>query len=330
MRQKLALTLLCCALAPVALAQNPPSAEEETTPPQTTQAPAVAPPAAQGAREVPPDTDPFDVRVQRRIDEFGQRHQERENKIASYDKASGDDPGLGRFADPRKAQVELSDELDRERTSQELANDYAEQARAVETREQALREFIARRKKALDDLTAKQAGAAHRQDLEVALANLARLPDSPETQAKMREIDQRLSESEFDEKQLPAQQKQIQQESADAAEVLAKLEVLVQSYQKEAKAFSADALSARQNRVRLADKIEYFLVRAQADDELEQGRKAIDAVQHLPASPELEKTLNGGRSSARPPADLQQLKECIQQSGDVRACREKVRPQHQE
>jgi len=40
--------------------------------------------------------------------------------MATYQKVSGD-PELQRFADPRRVQVELSDELDRERTSEELA-----------------------------------------------------------------------------------------------------------------------------------------------------------------------------------------------------------------
>jgi hypothetical protein len=274
----------------------------------------------QGAREVPLDVETFDARVHRRIEEYGQRHQQREREMASYDRVGGADPGLGRFADPRKAQVELSDELDREQTSEELAGDYAERAHDVQGKVQVIQDFIAKRRQTLAAL-GNQNGAAHRSDLEVALANLARQPESPETLAQMREIDRRLSEADRTEKEMPAQLAQAQQEAADATGELTKLKALAQSYEKESKAYTADALSARQNRLRLASRLEYYVVRAQAEDELEQGSKAMESVQHLSASPEVESALNGSGSSVKSDAELQQLRGCIQESGDVKACR---------
>jgi hypothetical protein len=275
---------------------------------------------------VPLDVEPFDVRVHRRIEEYGQRHQQRERQMASYDKVSGTDPGLERFADPRKVQIELSDELDREQTSEELAGDYAGRVHEVESKVQLLQDFITKRRQTLDELGQKN-GAVHRQDLEVALANLARQPSSPETLAEIREIDRQLSEADRDQKEVPAQLTQAQLEAASAAEELAKLKMIEQSYNKESKAFTADALSARQNRLRLASRLEYYVVRAQAEDELEQGHKAIASAQHISASPEVESVLNGPGSRTRSDADLEQLRGCIQESGDVKSCRERI---HQE
>ena len=277
----------------------------------------------QGAREVPLDVEPFDVRVHRRIEEYGQRHQQRERQMASYDKVSGGDPGLERFADPRKVQVELSDELDREQTSEELAGDYTERAHDIQSKLQALQEFITKRRHRLDEL-GQHNGGARRQELEVAAANLAHQPESPETLAEMREIDRQLSEADRQHKEVPPELTQAQQEAAGAAGELAKLQALQQSYEKESKAFAADALSARQNRLRLANRLEFYLVRAQAEDELEQGRKAMASVQHLSASPETESALNGAGSSVKSDADLEQLRGCIQQSGDVKGCRERI------
>jgi hypothetical protein len=242
----------------------------------------------------------------------------------SYTEASGNDPGLELYADPRKVQVELKDELDREQTSEQLANDYAEQAREVFSKAQAVQDFIAKRRKTLDDL-GKQNVTVNRQDLEVALSNLARQPDTPAIQAQMRDIDRKLSEAERLEKDVPARKTRAQQEADGAAEELAKLKALAQSYEKESKAFAADALSAHNNRLGLADRLEYFLVRAQAEDVLEQGRKATQSVQHLSASPAVDKTLNSSTPSPKSDADLEQLKSCIQQSGDVQACHEKAR-----
>jgi hypothetical protein len=275
----------------------------------------------QGARELPLDSEAFDVRVHRRVGEYSQRHLQRERRMSSYAKVSVGDPSLERFADPRKVQVELSDELDREQTSEELSSDYAEQAHDVQSKAQALQEFIAKRRETLDELN-KHNGASRRQDLEVALANLARQPMSPETLAEMREIDRRLSETDRNEKDLPAQLSQNQQEAADAAEELSKLRALQQAYEKEAKTFTADALSARQNRLRLASKLEYFVVRSQAEDSLEQGRKALETVEHLSASPEVENLLRGPESTTKSDADLEQMRDCIQNSGDVKACRQ--------
>jgi len=168
------------------------------------------------------------------------------------------------------------------------------------------------------------------QDLEVALANLAHQPESPETEAQMREIDRRLSEAERLEKDLPARRTRAQEEAAGAAEELGKLKALEQSYEKESKAFATDALSAHENRLGLADRLEYYVVRAQAEDVLEQGRKATQSVQHLAASPYVDKTLNSSGSSAKPETDLEQLRSCIQQSGDVKACHDKAHQAHQE
>ncbi len=343
MRRALTLALFGCALAGVALAQKPPTfqvpppppagtappppkagaAESDTPPPAASETPQTAAPDTQGARETPLDAEPFDARVQRRLDEYNQRRDQRELEMASYSKASGNDPGLERFADPRKVQVELKDELDREQTSEQLANDYAEQAREVLGKMQAVQDFIAKRNKTLDDLN-KQNGGVSPQDLEVALANLAHQPDSPETEAQMREIDRRLAEAERMEKDLPVRRARAQEESAGAAEELAKLKALEQSYEKESKAFAADALSAHENRLGLADRLEYYVVRAQAEDALEQGRKATKSVQHLAASPYVDKTLNNSGSSAKTETDLEQLRNCIQQSGDVKACHDKA------
>jgi hypothetical protein len=348
MKATLILTLVCYALAGVALAQQasstavPPPPPAGVAPPPSPTAGAKAPapespPSAdsqtpetatadtQGARETPLDAQSFDGRVHRRLAEYNQRRQQRELEMGSYNKVSASDPSLGRFADPRKVQVEIQDELDREQTSEQLANDYAEQAREVQSKQQALQEFITKRRKTIDDLS-KQNVTVNPHDLELALANLAHQPDSPETQAQMREFDRRLSEAERAEKDVPARTVRAQQEVAGATEELAKLQALEQSLQKESKAFAADALSASQNRLGLADRLEYYVVRDQAEDVLEQGREATESVQHLSASPEVESTLDTAQPKVRSDVDLQQLKTCIQQSGDVMGCHEKARP----
>ena len=365
MKRALILVLFCCAMVSLALAQQPASTGVPAAPPPPETAasgtvdiarpdPTAATPVGtmdtaptesadtttpgtlgktpsvvannQEARELPLDSETFDVRVHRRVTEYSQRHQRREGLMSSYDKVSVGDPGLERFADPRKVQVELSDELDRERTSEELCADYAEQAHDVQSKAQALQEFIAKRRQTFDELN-KRDGASRRQDLEVALANLARQPLSPETLAAMREIDRRLSEIDRNEKDLPAQLSQNQQETSDAAEELAKLQALQQAYEKEAKAFTADALSARQNRLRLVSKLEYFIVRAQVEDSLEQGRKALETVEHLSPSSQVEDLLRGPGSTTKSDAYMEQMRECIQKSGDVQACRQAT---HQE
>jgi hypothetical protein len=346
MKPALILALLGFALAGVALAQQPPpnnvpppppgtappppapgaaASEPESVPSAASETPATATEDnTQGARETPVDAEPFDARVHRLLDEYNQRREQRELEMASYNKASGNDPGLERFADPRKVQVELKDELDREQTSEQLANEFTERVREVQAKEQAVQDFIAKRRKTLEELS-KQTANVNRQDLEVALANLAHQPESPETEVQMREIDRRLSEAERLEKDLPARQARGQEEAAGAAEELAKLKALEQAYDKESKAFAAEALSAQQNRLGLADRLEYYVVRSQAEDVLEQGRKATQSVQHLSASKEVDKTLNGAKPTAKTNTDLEQLRNCIRESGDVQACHDKAR-----
>jgi chromosome segregation ATPase len=347
MKPAIIIVLFCLAMESQALAQQPVPAWSPAAPPPAAtagsasgdvpgspltagaatvgNAPAVAP-DSQEARELPLDSETFDVRVQRRVAEYSLRHEKRESNMASYDKATVRDPGLVRYADPRKVQVELSDELDRERTSEELSADYAEQAHDVQSKAQALQEFLAKRQQTVDELN-KHQGSSRRQDLETAMANLARQPSSPETLAAMREIDQRLAETDRDENDLPAQLSQAQQETADASAELSKLQSLQQAYEKEAKTFTADALSARQNRLRLANKLEYFVVRAQAEDTLEQGRKSLEAAQHLAPSSEVQDLLKVPGSTTKSDTSLERMRGCINKSGDVQACRQAT---HQE
>jgi hypothetical protein len=226
-------------------------------------------------------------------------------------------------------QVELKDELDREEASRQLSNDYADQARNVAGKEKAVEEFIAKRRKTLDELD-KQNAAVNRQDLEVAHANLAQQPESPEVQEQMRDIERRLTESERLEKDLPPLQTRAQQEATGAAEELTQLKRLEQFYDKESKAFAADALSAHNNRLALADRLEYYVVRDQAEDVLEQGRKATQAVQHLTASPEVEKTLKEAKPTVRPEANADPSGNCAEQPGAANACPDKASQAHSE
>ena len=351
MRPALNLIFLGCLLASVTLAQQPAPSDvpppppaavapsppppssaasgTQSSPPAASETPVGAPTDVQGARETPLDNETFDGRIHRRLEEYNQRHEQRQLEMASYAEASGADPGLERYADARKIQVELKDELDREQTSEQLANDYAEQVRELQGKQQAVQDFIAKRHTTLDDLS-NQNVSVNRQDLEVALANLARQPDSPEIQAQMRDINHRLSEAARLENDWPGHRAHAEQEAAGAAEELAKLKALQQSYEKESKAFAADALSAHNNRLALADRLEYYLVRAQAEDVLEQGHKATESVQHLSASPEVDKTLNNSAPTTKSNAELEKLKSCIQQSGDEKACQEKASRPHQE
>ena len=110
MKRTLILLLFSFALVGVALAQQPaPTAVAGGTspgsaPPRGSSARPTSPgalttptvvPDAHEARELPLDSETFDVRVHRRVTEYGQRHEQRERRMSSYDQASGGDPGLG-------------------------------------------------------------------------------------------------------------------------------------------------------------------------------------------------------------------------------------------
>jgi hypothetical protein len=320
------LLMMCGALAGVALAQQPAPTEEPAPPPPVSDVSQPAPEETKATPEAPPQPQAFDERVQRLLDEFNQRHQQRELEMSSYGKVGSAEPALERFADPRKVQVELKDELDREQTSAALAEEYAGRSHEIQSAEQALQDFIAKRHKALDDL-GKRVNNINRQDLEVAAANLARQPG---TEAQVRDIKRRLSEAERDEKESPAKQAQAQQEAASAEEELARLRVLQQSLEKESKAYTADAASAHQNRLALADRLEFYVVRAQAEDVLDQGHKATAAVRHISASPEVVDTLSSPAPHGKLEVKPNPSRDCSPPAGDGKGCPEKTPPEQKE
>jgi chromosome segregation ATPase len=266
------------------------------------------------------------VRVRRLLDEFNQRHDERVAEMNSYGKAGDAEPGLKQFADPRKVQVELKDEQDREQTSKALAKEYAEEGRQVHNQEQALQTFIAKRQKTLDGLN-KKAATFNRQDLELAAENLARQPG---TEAQVREIRRRLDAAQNDAKDMSTQQSLAQQEAASAQDELKKLQELGQSLDLESKSYTADAASAHQNQLHLADRLEFYVVNAQSEDVLGQARKATEAVHHLAASPEVEDTLGSLGASAKAEAKPDPDKKCADTANDGKGCPEKAAPDPKE
>ncbi len=167
MRPTPILTLLGCALAGAALAQQP-------APPAIPEAPQAAQVETEAGHESPPGKELLPVRVRRLLDDFDQRHQQRVLEMSSYAKVGNAEPGVKQFADPRKVEVELKDEQDREQTSEALAKEYTEESQQVQNQEQALQDFVAKRQKTLDDLS-KRASAINRQDLEAG----GREPGSP-------------------------------------------------------------------------------------------------------------------------------------------------------
>jgi hypothetical protein len=309
------LPLLWCVLVGVAAAQQAPRAHVPTpltiTLDSTTPANVDTPPEPGS-----PPQELLDERVHRLLDDFNQRHDQRVLEIYSYGKASDADPAVKQFADPRKVGVELKDEQDREQTSRVLAAEYGKEAHRVEGQEQSLQAFIAKRQKILDDLS-KRGAISNRQDLEVAAENLARQPG---TDAQVREIRRRLAEGDRDARELAIQQPLAQQEASSAQDELRRLQALEQSLSGESKSYLADAASARANQLRLADRLEFYAVNAQAEDVLDQGRKATEAVHHLAASPEVQDTLEslGPGKKAEPKSDT--AKECTQAESDAKAC----------
>ncbi len=315
MRPTPILTLLGCALAGAALAQQP-------APPAIPEAPQAAQVETEAGHESPPGKELLPVRVRRLLDDFDQRHQQRVLEMSSYAKVGNAEPGVKQFADPRKVEVELKDEQDREQTSEALAKEYTEESQQVQNQEQALQDFVAKRQKTLDGLS-KRASAVNRQDLELAAANLARQPG---TEAQVSEIRRRLSEAERNAQELSSQQSQNQQEAASAEAELKKLHALAQSLEKESKAYTADAASAHQNQSHLADRLEFYVVNAQAEDVLDQDREATQAVQHLAASPEVHDTLESLGPSAKVDAKPGPAKPCAGTPNNEKGCTEKPAP----
>lgn len=316
---KAILTLVCCALAGVTFAQQPPSPDAPplAAAPQVSPGTEASPPAA-------PDKELLQARVLRLLDKFDQRHQQRLLEMSSYDKVGDAEPGVKRLANPRKVKVEIKDELDREQTSQALAKEYAQEAVQVQNQEQALQDFIAKRQKTLDDLS-KRAGAVNRQDLELAGSNLARQSG---TEAQVREIRRQLAEADRAQEELATEQPQSQQEASSADGELKKLRALEQSLQKESKAYRADAASAHKNQLSLADRLEFYLVDAQAEDVIDQDRKAAEAAPHLAASPEVQDTLESLGPRAKEDAKPDQ--KCTDTPSDAKGCPQTLAPEPKE
>ena len=109
-----------------------------------------------------------------------------------------------------------------------------------------------------------------------------------------------------------------------------KLQALDQSLQKESKAYRADAASARENQLHLADRLDFYLVNAQAEDVLDQDTKATEAAPHLAASPEIHDTLESMNPSEKADAKPDAAKKCDDTPNDDKGCADKPAPEPKE
>ena len=157
----------------------------------------------------------------------------------------------------------------------------------------------------------------------MALANLAHQPSSPETLAAMREIDQRLSETDRNEKDLPAQLSQNQQETADAAQELAKLQAMQQALRERGEGVSRRMRSPRA-RIGCASRTSWNTSSSAPRRRIRWSRaaKRWGTVQHLAPSPQVESLLAGPASNTKSDTHLEQMRDCINKSGDVQGCRQ--------
>jgi len=265
-----------------------------------------------------PDSEPLSARVHRLLDDFNQRHQERVQEMASYDQAAEGDANLKQLADPRKVEVELKDERDREQTSKSLASEYAQEATTIVIQKRSLVEFLAKRRKALDDLN-RRSGVNNQQDLELAAANLARQPG---TEAQVADIRRRLADAERNNTDAAVKRPQLQIQIAGAEEELKRVQTLEQSLDKESKAYLADAASAHQNTLNLADRLEFYMVQAKVEDVLDKDREAAEKPQHLSASQEVRDTLASPMPVAKVAAPPDAAKDCAEKSPDGKDCAE--------
>ena len=99
---------------------------------------------------------------------------------------------------------------------------------------------------------------------------------------------------------------------------------LEQSLDKEAKAYRADAVSAHENQLHLADRLEFYLMNAQAEDVIDQDAKATEAAHHLAPSPEVHDTLES--LSPKEKAEAEPEQKCGESSADGKDCPEKPAP----
>jgi hypothetical protein len=131
-----------------------------------------------------------------------------------------------------------------------------------------------------------------------------------------------LTDADRNDQQLAAERPQVQQEIAGSQEELKKLQALEQSLEMQSKAYATDATSARQNQLNLADRLEFYIVRAKAEDMLDEDRDAAGTVQHLSASPEVRETLASPAPSAKANPEPNPSKECAEKSPDGKGCTE--------
>lgn len=282
---------------------------------------------AQEARERPIQNGPLASRLQQATQGYQTRQQARESRLSAVDKVSQKNPDLQGLAELERVKTLIEGEEDRARVNEEMAGVFTGHALNVEREGREVEDFASRRQKQILDLRNQiEKLQARRSELALALTNLALQPPTAENTSLMRHLDAELSAIDPSQELLAAQLAQAEQEILGAAADARKLTEISEACRKQAAAYAADARSARENAVRLANRMEFVLMREKVTALSRDTGNVITIAPRFAAHPSIERALTSlGSGDPAPKSDeeIANLRDCIRRTGNLEACRRK-------
>lgn len=259
--------------------------------------------------------------------DYEKREQERNARRQELEAAGRNDSTLQALTDLQTTRLLLEGETDRMQTTGQIAQALAELNHKLQSRAEQVRVLLKTRREAAQEADAEVARInAETPDLNLALRNMAMLPASSDNDEFISRLNGRLNH--LDEtlrtNQERSQQAHLQIKGLEADEQA--LDQASQQAMAKAVAFKQASQDAKLNQGLLANRLEFSAERKRASDEISTTSAALQTTVAAHDSTAVQQAVLGDTRPQAPTADrlssqADELRECIQRTGDVTSCR---------
>jgi hypothetical protein len=286
--------------------------------------------AQEQTREVPVDRQSPAARIGEVSKGYQRREQDRQTRRGQLDAVQQKNGDLEGLVQIQRIRTLLEGEQDREATAQQLSEAFTSLADSLQAQAEAQGTFVEMRKRRVRGIDDEDRQREERKpDLLLALKNLALLPATPQNTDMIRRLDTELSSGDVRRKANELTKAQAQLEIQAASKAQQDLEQKFQVALQQAAGYTGVVKEAKDNQLRLADRLEFAVGEEKVKKLLDDAEKALSGPSPLAEDPEINRALLNielGKPQVKTDQEIDAIRNCIRQTGDAEACLDKGGP----
>ncbi len=281
---------------------------------------------------------------------YEQREAQRDAQCQQIEAEAAQDPTLQALAQVKETQLLLEGEQDRMESAQEVSKAFADLAEKLRQRAKQVQSLAEARTQAASGARSQIAQLDSKTPrLDLALHNIAMLPQDAQNDDAIRSLDSQLTEATSTRKHDEEVFAQASQEARALNQDVAELNRAATEARKKSAEFIQAAQNAKMNEGRLTDRLQFAVARQRAGALLTSSSKVLQSSVALTGNVAVEADVLGSTKPATNPvanqldqrpvassaltsqgvpdaqaaSEVDRLRDCIRKTGNVNACRTK-------